>query len=254
MNAVGQKMSVNAEIRRNRRAARRNRRLAQSRGGVGGGGASGGGGGLAPSIQRYAAPRAVYSTASTPKSTTKNVTGSEMSVELDDSTVFRKLVFPLCPGNSEDFPKLSAECSQWQAFKFKWVRLTWTPAIPYDTAGQIGFCVVPYAETADEIESFDQLIVQPKCQYGNIFSYMGETFGPETMSKQYQQGGWTVRVPIENVDTLDRSQVQGFLVVGVRGCAATGTGIQGSLVLTYDVDFYKPTLRYGMTPAIDASR
>lgn len=158
---------------------------------------------------------------------------TEWATTLSDSVVFSKTYVPLVAGDETYYASLVALASQYQYFKFNRVQLDYEPIVGTSTQGQLAIACVPTWAAYNAINGWDQMLALPRVYVGSVWAAHSYVATPEFFNQQFDKG-WEVLVPTTGSTYGDVTKTQGFLVIAVYSCAATGSLKIGRAALTYD--------------------
>jgi len=161
---------------------------------------------------------------------------TENAFELKSSILFKKMLIPIFATNEVNFPSLSSLAAQAQYYKFGSLRVEYTPQVGTDTAGKVILSIFADYDSADQASAWGEL-TNIKNVTATVWNGMTFSINTGDMNKQYMNQG-CVCTPYEDVDVADASSVQGYLAIGVQGCAANDV-VMGLLKITYLVNLYK---------------
>jgi len=161
---------------------------------------------------------------------------TEMTVDVTGSVAFDSLLYPICAGDATAFPSCAALASQYNFFRFKWLKITYTPQCATSATGRIAIGVAPTRLAAEQCQSIADVSALQGAWSQNVWSGGCAVITQEHMNKQYLTQGYSI-VDYENLNYNDPTQYQGIVVIGVEGCA--DTVIKGKLTIQYLVELLK---------------
>jgi len=169
-----------------------------------------------------------------------SVSRSEYAVPVPDSKAYMDLFVTAIAGDELYYPALASIASQYQVFAFKGLDFVYEPVCGTNTPGQLAIAAVPTFEALQGVSTWDDLIALSTCSTTTVWQGMRYHASPQVMNTQFKE--WKVVTPSSAVDYDDTSQCQGFIIIGVQGCATTATTTLGRITVSYDAVLRKPRL------------
>jgi len=168
------------------------------------------------------------------------VSRSEYAIPVPDSKLYTDLFVAVVAGDELYYPALASISAQFLVYAFRGLDCIYEPVCGTNTPGQLAIAAVPTFEALGGVTTWDDLVALSTCSTTTVWQGMRYHVSPQVLNTQFKE--WKVVTPSSAVDYSDPSECQGFIIIGVQGCATTATTTVGRVTVSYDAVLRKPRL------------
>lgn len=147
-------------------------------------------------------------------------------------------IYPLNPRLNDVFPGLAAMAGQAAYYRWNSITVAYTPQCGADTQGCVGVAFCPDYSTAKAVFNWATFSGLAKNQKQAAWGASCQLATTECFNTQFLTQGYKCVDPTA-ADYYDSASNQGFLLIGVTGCANNTTTL-GEITIGYNVTLLKP--------------